>query len=585
MAGMRKHGKNRSFTGMQHHDGAQTPGRRLHELLCFAVSAATMSLAADTWTDESGVTWMYSVSDGQAVICGSGSSTEPAIDASTKGAVVIPETLGGCPVTRIGDYAFTGCAGLTGVTIPESVASIGCDAFYDCTSLSEIVIPDSVEKIDTSAFWGCESLEDLTLPQAGVDALSMSFDHKTIARIELSDDVHNICDRAFAGCSALTELTIPNSVTNIGVDAFTGCSALRIVSIPASVEKISLGAFNYCGSLEEILVDEENAFYEIDGGMLLRTADKAVIAVPGSITSATIPRDARKIAWWAFLGCENLESVTIHGGVSEIGNNAFAECASLAKLKISEGVKSIGTGAFYNCPSLTSVELPASIETIGDYAFGKCKNLRLVVMPRIPYGDLVFKNCSSKLVVRYLDEPPAPCRLAVKAVGTKYGTVSGGGDYEPGARVTIKAKANSGYVFAGWFTDKACTKPLSPKGYDNRRPAVKISMPDRKTTIYAKFITTAADKKALRFTTATKNMANTTTKARLNEKFSLKLSIKSASLPTVTATGLPKGLSIDKTTGKITGMPKKAGSYTATVTVKTAGGNKIKTKVKLKVRK
>ena len=52
------------------------------------------------------------------------------------GAVAIPDTINGLPVTRIGDSAFDGETSLTSVTIPNSVTSIGEEAFSCCTSLS-----------------------------------------------------------------------------------------------------------------------------------------------------------------------------------------------------------------------------------------------------------------------------------------------------------------------------------------------------------------------------------------------------------------------------------------------------------------
>ena len=176
-----------------------------------------------------------------------------------------------------------------------------------------------------------------------------------------------------------------------------------------------------------------------------------------------------------------------------------------------------------------------------------------------------------------------PYRLTLRPSSTKYGTVSGGGTYAYGSKATLKAKAKKGYVFAGWFTDKACKKKLNPKGYDNRKATVKYAMPKKNAAIYAKFVTKKADKKALKFTSATAKLAKTPAKATAGAAFSLKLGISSASLPTITTSGLPKGLSIDKTTGEITGVGTVPGSYTAKVTVKSAAGNKITQNVKITV--
>ena len=150
--------------------------------------------------------------------------------------------------------------------------------------------------------------------------------------------------------------------------------------------------------------------------------------------------------------------------------------------------------------------------------------------------------------------------------------------------MSARLPAKTGNAFAGWFTDKACTKALNPKGYDNRNPTVKVVVLENDTTIYAKFVTAAEAKKSLKFSSATAKLAKTPAKATAGGKFSLKLGISSASLVTVTATGLPKGLKIDKATGAITGTATVVGDFTATVTVKDAAGNKITQKVKITAR-
>jgi hypothetical protein len=56
------------------------------------------------------------------------------------GAVDIPGTITGLPVTSIGYEAFRNCTSLTNVTIPNSVTSIGYGAFVWCTSLTNVTI-------------------------------------------------------------------------------------------------------------------------------------------------------------------------------------------------------------------------------------------------------------------------------------------------------------------------------------------------------------------------------------------------------------------------------------------------------------
>ena len=73
-------------------------------------------------------------------------------DTAASGALVIPETIEGKPVTSIGNDAFRYCESLASVTIPASVTSIGNSAFYSCTSLSSVTIPASVTSMGNDTF-------------------------------------------------------------------------------------------------------------------------------------------------------------------------------------------------------------------------------------------------------------------------------------------------------------------------------------------------------------------------------------------------------------------------------------------------
>ena len=95
-------------------------------LFTLAATLAAAQLMAATETVD-GIKWTYTVSEGKASV-GSGSYYSPAVSTSTTGAITIPATLGGYPVTSIGNGAFSGCSGLTSVSIPDSVTSIGNEA-------------------------------------------------------------------------------------------------------------------------------------------------------------------------------------------------------------------------------------------------------------------------------------------------------------------------------------------------------------------------------------------------------------------------------------------------------------------------
>ena len=81
----------------------------------------------------------------------------------------------GNSVTSIGNSAFSGCYVLTSVTIGNSVTSIGYGAFYKCSNLTSVTIGNSVTSIGDLAFWNCTSLTSVyckaTTPPTGGDGM------------------------------------------------------------------------------------------------------------------------------------------------------------------------------------------------------------------------------------------------------------------------------------------------------------------------------------------------------------------------------------------------------------------------------
>lgn len=126
-----------------------------------------------------------------------------------------------------------------------------------------------------------------------------------------------------------------------------------------------------CGEEKEIyqLGNWEYVLWEETGTMEVISFLENAQAVPfwdmpEEISSVQIADGITDIPDSAFWGCENLVNITLPQTVRTIGKGAFAQCVNLTQINIPEGVTSIGDYAFLMCGSLTQLTIPDSVTFI-----------------------------------------------------------------------------------------------------------------------------------------------------------------------------------------------------------------------------
>ena len=307
-------------------------------------------------------------------------------------------------IQEIGDNAFYGCGYLVNVSIPDTVKSIGEYAFYHCDYLTDLLIPDSVISIGKGAFSDCHDLTKVNIPD-GITAIGeKTFSWcSSLFSISIPDSVNSIGDNAFYRCEKITDIAIPNGVKSIGGRAFSFCTSLSQITIPVSVEYIGANPFTGCEKLTSIIVSTESQYLETINGVLFSKPDKRLICYPIGYYAEKydIPEGIQIIGENAFLGCNNLKTVSLPTSVIRIDVQAFSTCENLEGIFIPSSVQSIGDYAFNRCSNIKDIIIPDSVTSIGYSAFCYCKSLSSITIPAsvTSIGDEAFIECAEFLTI------------------------------------------------------------------------------------------------------------------------------------------------------------------------------------------
>ena len=364
-----------------------------------------------TWPVSNDVKMVFKVIDNTEKIVQIGRGNgDPSIDNTFEGDIVIPASVNGYTVTKVGGFAFKDCQ-LSSVSFPESITEIdGTCLFEDCIRLNNVVLPIQMSSYGWGMFMGCSSLSNLTttcLNDANIDAY------------------------AFAG-TAFESFVIPDGVVSISHHALSG-ETVKSVVIPNTVRTILGSAFDFCTNLESVTSLNENPTEIGEGAFDECSYSQATLYVP----VGTVDLYRNTAGWNQFeriveIGTVNDKEILATGQcgdnvtytiysdhsmvISGTGamydysysciNNDFSEY--IQELTIEEGITNIGAFAFYHCRNITSVTIPFSVTTIGDYAFFDCPWLDYVTLGRSlrHLGTHCFDGCWPSSVTVRSTVPP-----------------------------------------------------------------------------------------------------------------------------------------------------------------------------------
>lgn len=339
------------------------------------------------------------------------------------GNVSIPKS-----VTRIGEYAFSGCNNITDVYIDAPQATICEGAFYGCSSLNEIHFWN-VGELEKYAFAECPLIENVRFPAstysidptcfylcANLGSIEVHYDNSTFSvdcgalynhdftKLILCPEnkkfttvmpsVVEIGDYALRNNKVDTLRLSETNITHINDYAFGNCSNLKFVELPKTLRHIGAGAFSNCNSLDSISINGD-----------IDCISGATFYNCHSLTSVSLPNSISSIGYNAFNSCYALKSINIPNSLISIDDQAFRLCSSLKSVKFPSSLTSIGNQAFSLCSSLKSVKFPSSLKTIGDYAFLQCSSLDSINLNTglTSIGKSAFDACTN---VKVISIPP-----------------------------------------------------------------------------------------------------------------------------------------------------------------------------------
>ena len=288
----------------------------------------------------------------------------------------IPVTYNEIPVTVVLENAFSSCASLLTVDIPDTIRLVGSGAFGSAKNLTAINVyeakPGETYETFYSSVDGALIREDVggvtyleafprgktgefVIPNNVEKILTKAFNYAIIDKITIPASINELPKYAFYYCD-LNEIVFEGGRTapiTIEANAFIGCDEITSVTLPANLTadfaKLQ-SMLNTFTSLSSIFVEDGGTEYASLNGYLTDAAKETILYCPIAYAGElSIPQGIYKIGEKAFYNCKNITSVTIPVWVTEVGTSAFEYASGVKSLTFKGGREqalTIRSGAF-----------------------------------------------------------------------------------------------------------------------------------------------------------------------------------------------------------------------------------------------
>lgn len=353
-----------------------------------------------------GITWLFTVENGEATITG--------VQGTVSGDIVVPTKLGGRPVTAIAEQVFALKSQIASVVIPSTVASIGKYAFMACENLTSIRFEGDSPEVGTLAFTGVASTAKVVFTEGAIVSgatnglwQGLTVEYATVEKTDYLRVRASLPDGySFTGTATLSLAADADATIYFTMNGEDPTAKALVYSSPISVASTTCIKYfaidNNTGTLGPVgttvlklvapeieLLEAEPYVKNVNGitWSYLKRADGVCLSGTAGFASGKpltgVVELPTYIDWLPvvsvgaglFSGCDQLTGVVVPQGITTIEREAFRGCTRLENIELPEGLLSIGDGAFRECSSIKSITLPSTVTNVGYFAFRDCLRL------------------------------------------------------------------------------------------------------------------------------------------------------------------------------------------------------------------